>query len=195
MGGESTEVSETTTRVLVEAANWDPASVLATAHRLGLRSEASARFERGVDPDLSGRAAARAAALVASLGGGQVHKGAVDVYPVPAEKQRIDLRLGEVERLLGPGLDGTAVTGLLTRLGFEVASQSDESLEVLVPTRRPDVTRPVDLIEEVARLHGYDRFPSRVRMGPDGAIDTGAALPSARCVRPWWGRDTPRPNR
>ena len=181
MGGESTEVSETTTRVLVEAANWDPASVLATAHRLGLRSEASARFERGVDPDLSGMAAARAAALVASLGGGQVHKGTVDVYPVPAEKQRIDLRLGEVERLLGPGLDGMAVTGLLTRLGFEVASQSDESLEVLVPTRRPDVTRPVDLIEEVARLHGYDRFPSRVRMGPDGG--TTPEQRSERSVR------------
>ena len=170
MGGESTEVSETTSQVLVEAANWDPASVLATAHRLGLRSEASARFERGVDPELSGAAAARAAALVASLGGGQVHKGAVDVYPAPAEKRRVELPLSEVERLLGPGLDETTVSQLLTRLGFEVTATQAGSLEVLVPTRRPDVTRPVDLIEEVARLYGYDRIPSRVRMGPDGTI-------------------------
>ena len=170
MGGESTEVSETTREVLVEAANWDPASVLATAHRLGLRSEASARFERGVDPNLSGAAAARAAALIASLGGGQVHRGAVDVYPSPIEQRRIELRLDEVERLLGPGLEAPTVAALLTRLGFEVATQDDERLEVLVPTRRPDVTRPVDLVEEVARLHGYDRFPSRVTMGPDGTV-------------------------
>jgi phenylalanyl-tRNA synthetase beta chain len=170
MGGESTEVSETTREVLVEAANWDPASVLATAHRLGLRSEASARFERGVDPNLSGAAAARAAALIASLGGGHAHRGAVDVYPTPIEQRRIELRLDEVERLLGPGLEAPTVAALLTRLGFEVATQDDEFLEVLVPTRRPDVTRPVDLVEEVARLHGYDRFPSRVTMGPDGTV-------------------------
>ncbi|HEX2370967.1 MAG TPA: phenylalanine--tRNA ligase subunit beta, partial [Acidimicrobiia bacterium] len=170
MGGESTEVSETTREVLVEAANWDPASVLATAHRLGLRSEASARFERGVDPNLSGAAAARAAALIASLGGGHAHRGAVDVYPTPIEQRRIELRLDEVERLLGPGLEAPTVAALLTRLGFEVATQDDERLEVLVPTRRPDVTRPVDLVEEVARLHGYDRFPSRVTMGPDGTV-------------------------
>jgi phenylalanyl-tRNA synthetase beta chain len=169
MGGESSEVSESTSQVLVEAANWDPASVLATAHRLGLRSEASARFERGVDPNLSGEAATRAASMVASLGGGQVHRGAVDVYPAPAEMRRIDLRLAEVERLLGPGLDAATAGGLLTRLGFEVTAD-DGSLEVLVPTRRPDVTRPVDLVEEVARLHGYERFPSRVRMGPDGTV-------------------------
>ena len=104
MGGESTEVSETTREVLVEAANWDPASVLATAHRLGLRSEASARFERGVDPNLSGAAAARAAALTRVTGRRPRPRSVVDVYPTPIEQRRIELRLDEVERLLGPGL-------------------------------------------------------------------------------------------
>ena len=165
MGGASTEVVEETNNVLVEAAYWDPPSILMTSKRLGLRSEASARFERGMDPEFCRFAADRVAQLLVETAGGTV-AGIVDEYPAPPEPKIIELTLDEVERVLGIRLETELVASLLRRLGFGVNGSG--SLDVEVPTRRPDVIRPVDLIEEVARLYGYDNIPARLRFG-DGS--------------------------
>ena len=170
MGGSTTEVSDTTSNILVEAAHWDPPSILFTSHRLGLRSEASARFERGVDPNLSSIAAARATELIAATAGGAARSAQVDAYPEKVEPWTVTLRAHDVARLLGPDPGFVAACSLLDRLGFVVAPDGDESATVTVPTYRRDVTRPADLVEEVARLHGFDNFPDSVRKGSTGAL-------------------------
>jgi phenylalanyl-tRNA synthetase beta chain len=162
MGGADTEVFDETTNVLVEAAYWDPPSVLLTSRRLGLRSEASARFERGMDPEFCRFAADRVAQLLVETAGGSV-AGLVDAYPAPPVPRVLDLSMDEIERVLGIRLAPETAGSLLERLGFGVAG--GDPLRVAVPTRRPDVDRPVDLIEEVARLYGYDNIPSRLRFG------------------------------
>ena len=169
MGGASTEVSETTTSVLVEAANWHPPSILATSWRLGLRSEASARFERGVDPNLSALATARTVELVALTSGGVPRSRAVDCYPIPRRPWTVDLTARDVSRLLGPAPSFGDALSLLERLGFRM-DRDGRSARVTVPTHRADVTRPADLVEEIARLHGYDRFPDLVRHGRQGGL-------------------------
>lgn len=168
MGGGSSEVTGRTTSVLIEAAAWDPPTVLHMSKRHALRTEASARFERGVDPRLPPRAAARAAELVTSLAGGQVLRAVTDVV-AREDKLRpvtISLDIREAERILGPGFESPRVVDLLTRLHLEVAGEDPISVEV--PTFRPDLTRPIDLVEEVARLWGYNNFPERVPRGPGG---------------------------
>jgi phenylalanyl-tRNA synthetase beta chain len=170
MGGARSEVSETTTRVLMEAASWDPATIMFMSRRHGLPSEASIRFERGVDPALADIANARASAMVADLGHGSVLEGSIDVITKPIEETEIELASSEVERILGPGFDADAVRGLLQRLGMEVGP--GDPMKVTVPTYRPDLTRPIDLVEEVARLHGYDRFGASLPTGPAGGLTT-----------------------
>ncbi len=162
MGGADTEVVEETSNVLVEAAYWDPPSVLLTSKRLGLRSEASARFERGMDPELCQFAADRVAQLLVETAGGTV-AGLVDAYPAPPAPNIIELSTDEIERLLGIRIAGDTAASLLTRLGFEVSGR--DPMAVTVPTRRPDVGRPADLIEEIARLYGYENIPARLRFG------------------------------
>ena len=169
MGGGSTEVSGTTTSVLVEAANWHPPSILATSWRLGLRSEASARFERGVDPNLSALATARTVELVAMTSGGTPRPRAVDRYPIPRAPWAVELTARDVSRLLGPDPSFAEALSLLERLGFGL-DRDGESAQVTVPTHRADVTRPADLVEEIARLHGFDRFPDLIRHGRRGAL-------------------------
>lgn len=181
MGGASTEVSGGASSILVEAAHWHPPSILSTSRRLGLRSEASARFERGVDPNLSGMAAARAAELIALTAGGVPRAAAVDAYPVPVRPWKIHLRDRDVSRLLGPDPSFEESLALLRRLGFGAPSAAGGSAEITVPTHRSDVTRPADLAEEIARLHGYDRFPDLVRRGRNGALTPAQA--AARRLR------------
>jgi phenylalanyl-tRNA synthetase beta chain len=168
MGGADTEVDDGTTRILIEAAHFDPPSVLHTSKRLALRSEASARFERGMDPNLAALAADRVAQLVVATGGGEVVAGAVDAYPRVIEPRRVTLPLAEVRRVLGIDLPGDVISGYLERLGFGVSGT--DPLDVEVPTRRPDVSRPVDLVEEIARLHGFDAIEDRVATGPGGGL-------------------------
>jgi len=168
MGGASSEVSSSTTRVLMEAASWDPPTIMYMSNRHALRSEASARFERGVDPNLAPIANRRASAMVAELSGGNVIEGYVDNVATPAEPVTIDLTLADVERLLGTGFTTAVVTGILERLGMTVSGS--DPLHVEVPTYRPDLTRPVDLVEEVARMHGYDNFPATLPTGPAGGL-------------------------
>ena len=168
MGGGSSEVSDRTTSVLIEAASWDPPTVLHMSKRHALRTEASARFERGVDPHLPPRAAARAVELVTSLAGGRALAAVTDVV-AREDKLRpvtISLPMREAERILGPGFDTPRVVDLLSRLQLRVEGEDPVSVEV--PTFRPDLTRPIDLVEELARLWGYNNFPERVPRGPGG---------------------------
>jgi phenylalanyl-tRNA synthetase beta chain len=166
MGGEISEVSAVTTRVLLEAAAWDPPTILQMSKRHGLRSEASARFERGVDPALGPVAAARAARLLVELGAGEALSGARDTVAVEVPEAVVELRLAEVRRVLGDGFDAPLVTELLTRLHLRV--EGTDPLRVTAPTFRRDLTRPIDLVEEVARLHGLDQFGETVPFGTGG---------------------------
>ncbi|NOY54830.1 MAG: phenylalanine--tRNA ligase subunit beta [Actinobacteria bacterium] len=179
MGGEETEVGPTTRRVLIEAAHFDAPTVMNTAKRHGLRTEASSRFERGVDPDLPARAAARAAQLMAQLADGVPAPGTKDAYPSPIHEGTVTLPLGEPERLLGISLPREEIVDLLERLGFGV--HGDDPLDVTVPTYRPDVTRPADLVEEIARLYGLNRIPSRLPHGPGSGL--GQSARRARVLR------------
>jgi len=168
MGGARSEVSSETVNVLMEAASWDPPTIMYMSRRHGLRSEASTRFERGVDPNLTDAANARAAAMVVELAGGEVPEGVVDEVGTAIEPLTVDLAPVDVERLLGPGFTTEEVSGILTRLGMVV--EGADTLSVTVPTFRPDVTRPADLVEEVARIHGYERFGATVPTGPAGGL-------------------------
>lgn len=169
MGGLHSEVSSETSSVIMEAASWDPPTIMYMSRRHALRSEASLRFERGVDPQLSDRANRRASALVASLAGGRILAGHADVVAGDLEPAQVTLRLADVHRLLGPVLDSARVSELLVRLGLEVSGV--DPMEVTVPTFRPDLTRPADLVEEVARLHGYDSIEATLPTGPAGGLD------------------------
>jgi phenylalanyl-tRNA synthetase beta chain len=168
MGGASTEVHAGTTDVFIEAAYWDPPTILVTSKRLALRSEASARFERGADPSFSTLGADRVAQLLADIAGGVPAPSAVDVNSGNIEPWTISYPLSETERILGIYLDAATTTDLLERLTFGVTGQ--DPLTVTVPTRRPDVERPVDLVEEIARLHGFDGIPDSVPSGPGGGL-------------------------
>ncbi len=171
MGGSVSEVAQDTSNVLIEAANWFPPAILYTSKRHNLRTEASARFERGVDPNLPLKAATRATALLVELAGAEAASGLVDVYPQPVEPAKVDLPIGEIARTLGTDFSAQEAAGLLTRLGMSVSGS--DPLTVEVPTYRPDVTRPIDLVEEIARLHGYDKFPATLPQGAGGGLSAG----------------------
>ncbi len=159
MGGENTEVSGDTRTVLLESAHFAPISIARTAREQELPSEASYRFERGVDPAGCLRAADRAAYLMQEHAGGKVRRGAVDALPSAIVPVEVDLRLQRAERLLGLGLEMPWVAGTMRGLGLEVVREnpSDGTMRLRVPTYRPDLEREVDLIEEIARIYGYSR--------------------------------------
>ncbi|HXV72803.1 MAG TPA: phenylalanine--tRNA ligase subunit beta [Acidimicrobiia bacterium] len=168
MGGARSEVSGTTTRVLMEAASWDPPTIMHMWRRHDLRSEAATRFERGVDPNLADIANMRASAMVQAISGGEILEGAVDEVAIAVEPWTVELPAGESGRLLGPGFEPPYVTSILERLGMTV--EGDGPLMVTVPTFRPDLTRPADLVEEVARIHGFDKFDATLPTGPAGGL-------------------------
>ncbi len=163
MGGATSEVSDATSRVFLEAATWDPPTIMWMSRRHGLRSEASSRFERGVDPDLPLRASSRAAQLLAQVSGATVLADVVDEIAVPVAERTLELPLTVVERTLGADFPTQHVAELLEKLELHVSG--DDPLVVTVPTFRPDLERPIDLVEEIARLHGYDRFGESLPRG------------------------------
>ena len=156
MGGADTEVGEKTTRVLLEAANWDPGTIRRMARRHQLHSEASHRFERGVDRSVLPEVLDHAAALMAELSGASVRRGRIDVYPRPAEPRTVALGPDDVEGLLGAPVLEEEVRAILSSLGFVAESGG----RWRVPGWRSDVERPEDLVEEVARVRGYEHIPS-----------------------------------
>jgi phenylalanyl-tRNA synthetase beta chain len=163
MGGEASEVHAGSSNILLEAASWDPPTIMWMSRRHGLRSEASARFERGVDRELPPLALARAASLLQGIGGGVVIEDAGDEIAVAFERPVIEMPVAEVERILGPGFTSEHVRELLESIGL--TSTGTDPLFVTVPGFRPDIERPIDLIEEVARLHGYERFEATLPTG------------------------------
>lgn len=161
MGGENTEVTDDTTNVFIEAAWFDPSSIRRTAKALSLQTDASYRFERGVDAEGQAWAAKRAADLMVELAGGTLIDGMIDVHPVPYEAPVIGLRAQRVVDIIGTPVAGDEMARLLEAIGFGVTETQAEPLtwDVTVPSFRPDVEREIDLIEEVARLFGYDNIP------------------------------------
>jgi len=168
MGGVDSEVDERTTTILLEAANFEMTSVRHTARALRLRTDASARYERGIDPNLAVDAAARATRLLLELCPGSRVAAFQDVYPSPVRPLDLRLRFGEIERLLGIRYEQDVVLDALRGLAFAPAldgGDPDATLRVSVPTYRPDVTLAADVVEEVARSVGYDTLPETLPRG------------------------------
>jgi len=170
MGGGDSEVTERTAAVILESAYFDPASVAGTSRRHLLRTEASARFERGADFDAAPYAAARATKLIVELAGGRPSAEMTDAYPVPLERRSVSLAPRKTETLLGMRIAAAQQTLYLESLGFRV-TPGDETFSAEAPSFRPDIQRDVDLIEEVARLAGFDRLPSTLPRGVAGGLD------------------------
>jgi phenylalanyl-tRNA synthetase beta chain len=166
MGGETTEVSLATKRVLIEGANFEPISISRTARRHKLVSEASKRFERGVDPAIASVAAARVAQLLTELAGGVITGGGAD-FGNPSTSPKIELALDYPSTLVGVSYSHEQVVRLLTEIGCEV-TVTDAVAQVTPPSWRPDLRHKTDLVEEVARLAGYDEIPSRIPVAPPG---------------------------
>lgn len=162
MGGEDTEVTEETVHILLESANFDFISVRRTSQALKLPSEATQRFGRGVDPELTLPALRRAAELMRTLAEGTVAEGFADAYPNPPETKVIDFKTSEVDRLLGIVLPPEEVVDILASLDFdcEIVFTEPPVIRTTVPSYRLDVSIPADLVEEVARIYGYDRLPT-----------------------------------
>ena len=175
MGGEDSEVSGDTTAVILEAAYFDPPSIGRTSRRHVLRTEASARFERGADPDMPPYAAARALALMAELGGGRPSGAVVDAYPRPIERPRVTLRAKRTSTLLGYEVDAASQARHLESIGVGV-ERAGARLEAGIPSWRPDLRIEEDLIEEVARLAGFDRLPATLPSGVNGGLEPAQAL-------------------
>lgn len=166
MGGRDTEVREQTRTILLESAWFHPTWIRRTARRLDLRSEASHRFERHVNIEGVTAAIDRAAGLLAEFAHGQVCAGIVDVYPRPATPTRVGLRLGRVGDVLGTPVPRREVVRVLEALGARVGAAGRGAVDVEVPAFRSDLTREIDLVEEIARVIGYGRIPDSMPLAP-----------------------------
>ena len=180
MGGQNSEIKDNTADVLIESAYFSPTNIRRTSKTLGLRTDASYRFERGADIDINDWAGARCAQLILETAGGQLAEGVVDAYPKPVEPKEITLRHHKVNELLGIELRPEEIEFYLGQLGLKTigrkvrpvsANAAPEPVTFQIPTFRVDLKREVDLIEEVARLHGVDKIPATP---PRGAIGTNA---------------------
>lgn len=179
MGGEDAEVSPQTTSILLESAYFDAPTVLQTSKRLGLRTDASARFERGTDPNGVLRALARAVSLFEAHANGELVGDVTDVYPNPIREAAIDIRPARLRAILGSDVDDAQVVEWLTRLGLSITERGGV-LHALAPTWRPDLTREIDIAEEVARLAGFNSIPRTV---PNIEGQIGKLTPGQKAVR------------
>jgi phenylalanyl-tRNA synthetase beta chain len=167
MGGAVSEVSEQTAKVLLESANFQGSNVRRTSTILGLRTDASSRFEKGLDPELAIAGTNRAAQLMAELAGGTVHPGIVDAYPRPVQPRKLTFSIDEIEWLTSMKVTQDEAVGALRRLGFGVElDEQGRTMQVIVPTYRIDIEEGTDLVEEIIRLIGYDKIPSTIPTGP-----------------------------
>lgn len=183
MGGSDSEVTDATTDLFLEVAHFDSASVRRTRRALGLSTDASYRFERGTDPELPPRALARAVRMLLAVAGGTVDGAPVDLHRVQKPRRQIALDPERVGRLLGDVIPTPRIAALLRSVGFEIADAGAGHLMVIVPSWRPDVTAEVDVLEEVARLHGYDALPSGLRAGRPSTVPDSPVRVVDRRVR------------
>ena len=161
MGGANSEVTENTTSVLLESASFKPTSIHFTGRTLGMPSEACVRFERGISPEMTIPALKRATQLMVELGGGQAAKGIIYVYPGKMERKPIKISVASVKRTMGLEYSLDQIVNSLTALGFEChADKTTSSVSAKAPYWRSDINIPVDVIEEVARIQGYEQIPT-----------------------------------
>lgn len=160
MGGENSEVTPKTVNVLIESAYFNPSSIRKTSKYFGLSTDASHRFERGTNPNGTLKAAERAAQLMNDVAGGEILAGAIDVYPKEIKPVEVEIRYARIKRILGYSIEKEKVKQIFNRLGFLTVDENDDKIILKIPAYRPDITREIDLIEEVARIHGYDNIPT-----------------------------------
>jgi len=182
MGSAESEVTAATTDIVLEAAYFQPTRIRRTRRALGLTSESSYRFERGIDMLALPDAMARAIDLIVAIAGGEVREPPLDLWPEPQKPRSVFLREARVTQLLGVSVPRKETERLLSAVGF-VAAPKDDRLAVQIPGWRPDVTREVDLIEEVARLRGYDSFPDELRPYRPGTVPDAPAELTLRRLR------------
>ncbi len=172
MGGANSEVTEKTTSILLEAASFNPRSIHYTGRTLGIPSEACTRFERGISRELALPALKRATQLLAELGGGEVAAGIADVYPEKLERNPVKISAYEVKRCLGIDCSEKQIIDSLEALGFECSPADREgTIMVVAPYWRTDISLTVDLVEEVARVIGYDKIPMTMISEPIPSLD------------------------
>lgn len=159
MGGLDSEIRDDTAVIFVEAANFSGDSVRATSKKLGLRTEASSRFEKGLDPNLASEACSRVCRLIEELGAGTVLSDMIDIYPHPEAPRTHEIRVSRMSHMLGVALSGAEVEGYLQALEMKT-ERMDDLIRVTPPTVRMDLSEEVDYVEEVARMYGYDRLPA-----------------------------------
>lgn len=155
-GGEDSGVSDQTTNVFLESAYFNPVWVRKSAKRHGLSTDASFRFERGIDPNITVYALKRAAMLIKELAGGEITSEITDIYPSPVAPFEIDITFDYIDNLIGKKIGNQTIVEILRNLEIEIVSQSEEGLKVRVPAYRVDVQRPADLVEEILRIYGYN---------------------------------------
>ena len=180
MGGYDTMITEKSRNILIESAWWNPATVRRMAKRHGLHTDASHRFERGADFESTVPSTHRVAELILNSGGGTLIGGIIDVVARPLDLAPIELDRREVKRILGEELSDVEISRILTRLGFVLTSGGEDKHLVQVPSWRLDIEREIDLIEELARLHGYDKFANTLPPYIGGVVDLPDAEKDAK---------------
>jgi phenylalanyl-tRNA synthetase beta chain len=184
MGGASTEVGNETRDVLLEGAYWNPSRIRRGRRTLGMSSEASYRFERGIDRWGGGDAMRRCIEIILAIAGGELADAPLDLWPEPSHPPRIFLRPARVAQVLGVEIPWSAIEQYLVAIGATVVSKPDDGrMAVDVPGWRPDLVREIELIEEVARLHGYDSFPSDLRPFRLGTLTDAGEEAATTAVR------------
>ncbi|MFN2398962.1 MAG: phenylalanine--tRNA ligase subunit beta [Gemmatimonadaceae bacterium] len=188
MGGRESEVSDQTTDIFLEVATFSPLNTRRTRRALGMSTDASYRFERGTDIEGPPAALDRAIRLILAVAGGKVDDGVADLYPFPRAPRVVPVRVTRVARLLGETVPADEITSLLRSIGFGVTGSAGEAasadaIDVVVPSWRPDISLEVDLIEEIARLHGYDNISSELRPFRLGTVPDAPLVAVTRRVR------------
>jgi phenylalanyl-tRNA synthetase beta chain len=167
MGGANTEISDTTTNILIESAYFNPKNIRRTSKYLGLSTEASYRFERGTDIDITVVAANRAAQMIQELAGGDILKGVLDAYPKKRKPTIVKARVSRINSIIGISLPKAQIISLLKKIGLTARSSSKDELLVTVPSFRNDILEEIDIIEEVARVYGYNNIETKTHAAID----------------------------
>lgn len=176
MGGENSEVTFSTKNLLIESAYFNPSSIRKTSKNLGLLTDASYRFERGTDPEITKWAARRAAQLIQMTSGGEIAIDEIDVYTNKISPRKCGIRFNRLNKILGYQIGASEVEKILIKLGFIIDKKLPDELTVTVPSYRHDIEREIDLIEEVARIYGYNKIPevSKISVTLDEKVDHSA---------------------